>query len=321
MTGIFMSIPLLPFLISGALLGSATALRREWVAGMRMWWEAPSPTHRIRHRLWTMGILMTAPMLLWGSFALPGEWAQWARIVLAATAAVAMGLPARSGLLFRRSAEISERSWIIQRRGAVQDQIMRACEREAMERRLRRCQATLMMTRQGGRDLGSLFRILEKRLESMSGEAMEAATVVGAFATHLRHVFMESDRDDLPLIEACHHVERWGSVLRALGSNELTISGAPAPDSPLALRRIPAILMLGATERLGMASLENETAHPLHWNWSFTAHTARLEAQGGSPLVLSGEDRKDWDAAFMLRHGGIAHAGGVWSFELPLLPE
>jgi len=30
---------------------------------------------------------------------------------------------------------------------------------------------------------------------------------------------------------------------------------------------------------------------------------------------------KDWDTAFMLRHGGIAHAGGSWHFELPLIPD
>lgn len=267
-----------------------------------------------------MGTLLIAPVLIWVAFA-SDEWSFSARMTLTVIAAIGIGLPARIGLQSDRSVEISERSWIIRRRGAVQDQIMRACEREAMERRLRRCQATLMMTRQGGRDLRSLFRILEERLEAMSGDALEAAAVVGAFATHLRHVFMESDRDDLPLIEACQHVERWGSVLRALGNNELIITGAPASDSPFAQRRIPAILMLGATERLGMAALENQTEQAIRWHWSFTAHSARLEAQGGAPLVLSGEDWKDWDAAFMLRHGGIAHAGGVWSFELPLLPD
>ena len=316
-----MSIPLLPLLVSGTLLGVGAAFRREWALGMRLAWEDVFHYPRLQKLTLAIGALAGGILLFWGAFSLPGAGGFVAGAGLAAAAAMAMALPARSGLHCRRSDEIAQRNWIIRRRGAVQDQIMRACESEAMERRLRRCQATLMMTRHGGRDLASLFRILEDRVASMSHDTMEAAAVIGAFAAHLRHVFMESDRDDLPLVEACHHVERWGLVLRALGSAELVITGAPAPQDALAQRRIPAILMLGATERLGMAALENDAAETLYWDWSFTGHIARLEARGGAPLTLHGDEWKDWDAAFMLRHGGIAHAGGTWSFELPLLPD
>ena len=222
------------------------------------------------------------------------------------------------GLFRRRAAE--ERAWIIRQRGTVQDQIMRACEREAMERRLRRCQATLMMTRRGGRDLGRLFRRLEAQVATMSEDNLGAAGIIGAFAAHLRHVFMESDRDDIPLGEVCHHIERWASVLRALGCGDVTITGSPSPASPQHRRRVPAMLLLGATERLGMAALESEAGAPLHWRWVLEEHTVRLESEGGGGLAIPDADLRDWDAAFMLRHGGIAHAGGVWSFELPLLP-
>lgn len=226
----------------------------------------------------------------------------------------------RDGRVARFRAEEEDILWIIQQRGSVQDQIMRACEREAMERRLRRCQATLMLTRRGGRDLSRLFRCLEERVAAMEHDPMDAAAIVGGFATHLRHVFMESDRDDIPLGEACMHVERWAQVLRSLGAEGLEVTGAPLPDSPWYDRRIPAMLMLGATERLGMAALQSGAGPSPHWHWTITEHAARLESMDGAALLLPVEEIRDWDAAFMLRHGGIAHAGGTWSFELPLLP-
>ena len=217
--------------------------------------------------------------------------------------------------------ESRQMAWIIQQRGSVQDQIMRACEREAMERRLRRCQATLMLTRRGGQDLSVLFRRLEERVEDLEQSPMEAAALVGAFAAHLRHVFMESDRDDISVSEACSHVDRWAAVIRALGASEIHIDGAPPPSSNLANRRIPAMLILGATERLGVSTLVNRNAAPAHWRWTFGRQTVKLESKGGAALVLPPEEYRDWDAAFMLRHGGIAHAGGSWYFELPLLPD
>ena len=197
---------------------------------------------------------------------------------------------------------------------------MRACEREAMERRLRRCQATLMLTRRGGQDLSLLFRRLEERVEDLEKQPMEAAALIGSFAAHLRHVFMESDRDDISVSEACAHVDRWAGVIRALGASQIHVEGAPPPSSDLANRRIPAMLILGATERLGVSSLVKRNAAPAHWQWTFDRRTVKLESKGGAPLLLPAEEYRDWDAAFMLRHGGIAHAGGNWSFELPLLP-
>ena len=217
--------------------------------------------------------------------------------------------------------ESRQMAWIIQQRGSVQDQIMRACERVAMERRLRRCQATLMLTRRGGQDLSVLFRRLEERVEDLEQSPMDAAALVGAFAAHLRHVFMESDRDDISVSEACSHVDRWAAVIRALGASEIHIDGAPPPSSNLANRRIPAMLILGATERLGVSTLVNRNAAPAHWRWTFGRQTVKLESKGGAALVLPPEEYRDWDAAFMLRHGGIAHAGGSWYFELPLLPD
>lgn len=227
---------------------------------------------------------------------------------------------ALTGRNHRLRTEAEDILWIVRQRGTVQDQIMRACEREAMERRLRRCRATLMLTRRGGRDLAGLFRRLEAKVATMEEEPLEAAAIIGGFAAHLRHVFMESDRDDIPFGEACMHVERWAGVLRTLGAEGLEVTGAPAADSPLYARRIPAMLMLGATERLGMAALEGHPETPAHWHWSCTEHTVHLEAISGAKLQLASEDIRDWDAAFMLRHGGLAHAGGIWSFELPLLP-
>lgn len=132
---------------------------------------------------------------------------------------------------------------------------------------------------------------------------------------------MESDRDDISVSEACSHVDRWAAVIRALGASEIHIDGAPPPSSNLANRRIPAMLILGATERLGVSTLVNRNAAPAHWRWTFGRQTVKLESKGGAALVLPPEEYRDWDAAFMLRHGGIAHAGGSWYFELPLLPD
>ena len=220
----------------------------------------------------------------------------------------------------RGAVELEETRWIIRQRGTVQDQMMRACEREAMERRLRRCQSTLMLTRRGGRDLAKLFRLLEKQVAAMEDQVDDAAAIISGFAAHLRHVFMESDRDDIPLGEACDHVARWGRVLEQLGVPTIRISGAPDRDSPHYHCRIPALLLLGAVERIGVKALEAHAPGHIHWAWHFEGDTARLVSAGASQLELPREELRDWDAAFMLRHGGIAHAGGTWTFELPLLP-
>ena len=220
----------------------------------------------------------------------------------------------------RSVVELEDMGWIIRQRGSVQDQMMRACEREAMERRLRRCQSTLMLTRRGGRDLAKLFRLLESQVATMDKDAHEAAVLVSSFAAHLRHVFMESDRDDIPLGEACEHVARWGRVLEQLGVPAIRISGAPDQTSPHFKSRVPALLLLGAVERIGVKALEVRAAQQLHWTWQLDGENAQLISEGGGQLELSREEWRDWHAAFMLRHGGIAHAGGTWTFELPLLP-
>ena len=273
----------------GMLFGAVTA--GVWCASLVWWTHSRLPAASASH-------LMLGGLIL-------GVTCHWAR-------------KGRSAL---QRQEMREIAWIIQQRGNVQDQIMRACEREAMERRLRRCQATLMLTRRGGRDLSMLFDTLESQVADMKDDPMAAAAVIGGFAAHLRHVFMESDVDDLPLGEACAHVQRWGTVLHALGGHDVHISGAPPEGSPLFERRIPALLMLGAVERIGIATLQGGALGPIHWRWHFDAHTARLQTDDTAELALLHQELRDWDAAFMLRHGGIAHAGGAWSFELPLLPE
>jgi hypothetical protein len=261
--------------------------------------------------LWTAGFLA----LLFSS----APWAAGCSLIAALALCLLMARAGHQGKSLFQSQELQEMAWIVRQRGSVQDQIMRACEREAMERRLRRCQATLMLTRRGGNDLSQLFSKLEEQVALMEHDAMEAADVVGGFAAHLRHVFMESDCDDIPIGEACQHIARWAQVLEKLGASAIHITGVPAPESPDSQRRIPALLMLGATERLGVAALQAPEAAAMHWHWSIEAHAVRLDATGGAPLTLAGSELRDWDAAFMLRHGGMAHAGGAWTFELPLL--
>lgn len=280
---------------------------------------APIPSSR-----WSLAT--SAAVFVWGNAC--GAWMvysmPWAGACSLASAAALCGLTwsaGQRGKMLYQAQEIKEMTWIVHQRGSVQDQIMRACEREAMERRLRRCQTTLMLTRRGGNDLSQLFHSLEEQVAGMHDDAMDAADVVGGFAAHLRHVFIESDVDDIPLGEACKHVGRWAQVLEKLGTANICISGVPAPDADEGKLRIPALLMLGATERLGVAALQNPSSEPMHWHWSIGKHTVRLEATGGAPLQLGGHELRDWDAAFMLRHGGLAHAGGAWSFELPLLPR
>jgi len=221
---------------------------------------------------------------------------------------------------WRSVQEMKDVQWIIRQRGSVQDQMMRACEREAMDRRLRRCQSTLMLTRRGGEDLTRLFQHLETRVADMSDRVHDAATTVSSFASHLRHVFMESDRDDIPLGEACMHVMRWARVLEQLGTPPIHITGVPAEHSMLYNQRIPALLLLGAVERIGVATLEAQDSQDLHWHWHITEESVMLESRGGGAMSIPEMELKDWDAAFMLRHGGIAHAGGMWTFELPMLP-
>lgn len=213
-----------------------------------------------------------------------------------------------------------ETSWIIWKRGNVQNEIMRAREHEAMDRRLRRCRSALLLSRGDAQDFDFLFGELEGRLLEYRDDADQCALLVGGIAAHLRHVFMERDQDDIPVAEACRHVNRWAQWLRTMGIEGLEVLGTPAQNSPTLLRKVPSMLFLGAAERMGIAALEHRNEGQLQWHWTFTESSARLSASGSPHATWSNQMVKDWDAAFMLRHGGIAHAGGIWHCELPLLP-
>ena len=57
-----------------------------------------------------------------------------------------------------------EMAWIVWRRGSIQDGIMQAREHEAMDRQMRRCRSTLLLSRDDGDDVDHLFRTLESVL-------------------------------------------------------------------------------------------------------------------------------------------------------------
>ena len=214
-----------------------------------------------------------------------------------------------------------EMAWIIWRRGSIQNDIMRAREHEAMDRRMRRCRSTLLLSRDDGHDVHQLFRTLEHRLTCPELDRHQAAALVGGMATHLRHVFMERDRDDIAFGETAGHVARWATWLEQLGSGPIVIAGAPAPGSPLYARKVPSTLFLGMAERMGMALLERESNPPVQWTWSIDSDRVKLSTSDGPISLWSDSSAQDWDTAFLLRRGGIAHAGGSWHFELPLIPE
>lgn len=214
-----------------------------------------------------------------------------------------------------------EMSWIIWRRGSIQDDIMRAREHEAMDRRMRRCRSTLLLSRDEGHDVHRLFQTLEQRLTCPELDRHHAAALVGGMATHLRHVFMERDRDDIAFGETAGHVSRWARWLEQLGCGPIHISGAPAPGSALYARKVPSTLFLGMAERMGMALLERQSHAAVQWTWFVESDRATLSTSDGPVTLWSDSAAQDWDTAFLLRHGGIAHAGGCWHFELPLIPE
>jgi len=214
-----------------------------------------------------------------------------------------------------------EMAWIVWRRGSIQDGIMRAREHEAMDRRMRRCRSTLLLSRDDGDDVDHLFRTLESVLAAPDMDRHASAALVGGMATHLRHVFIERDRDDVSFGETAGHIARWARWLKDMGAGTIDIVGAPEPGSALYARKVPSTLFLGMAERMGIALLEHPKTQEVQWAWSLEEDRVRLSTSGGPMTPWSEQTCKDWDAAFMLRHGGISHAGGAWHFELPLIPE
>lgn len=221
----------------------------------------------------------------------------------------------------RRRKANRDTAWIVWRRGSIQDEIMRAREHEAMDRRMRRCRSTLLLSRGDTEDMAFLFERLEHTLTRLDGDVHDAAELVGGIASHLRHVFIERDQDDLPLADIGRHVERWRRWLEAMGTGPITMSGLPGPNDPASLRRVPSMLFLGMAERVGLGLLAMPTQEGVVWRWEVDEESVALILQGAPSCVFSEEHQQDWDAAFMLRHGGISHAGGSWHFRLPLLPE
>lgn len=224
---------------------------------------------------------------------------------------------ARQARLLQRR---EEHQWVVQQRGTVQRQIMRAREAEAMERRMRRCKTALLLSKGNAEDLDLLLGRLDTELTHGLMSGPEAAEHIGGMAAHLRHVFIERDRDDLPLGEACRHVRRWAQWLGELGV-DIRIEGEPDIRSREARSKVPSMLFLGAAERWGLDALQTPPAAPMVWTWSVEGGMVHLKSNhpGQSPGPESAI--RQWDAAFMLRHGGMAHAGGGWDCQLPLLGE
>ena len=214
-----------------------------------------------------------------------------------------------------------EMAWIVWRRGSIQNEIMRAREHEAMDRRMRRCRSTLLLSQEDGKDTHHLFQTLERTLSDPAVDRHSAASLVGGMAAHLRNVFIERDRDDVSFGETAGHIARWARWLEELGAGTISVFGAPVPGSALHARKVPSTLFLGMAERMGISLLEQGGEDAVQWTWSVESDRVRLSTSGRPMSPWSESTAKDWDTAFMLRHGGIAHAGGSWHFELPLIPD
>ncbi len=214
-----------------------------------------------------------------------------------------------------------EMAWIVWRRGSIQNEIMRAREHEAMDRRMRRCRSTLLLSQEEGKDTHHLFQTLERTLSNPTVDRHSAASLVGGMAAHLRNVFIERDRDDVSFGETAGHIARWAQWLEELGAGTISIIGAPVPGSALYARKVPSTLFLGMAERMGISMLEQGGEGAVQWTWSVESDRVRLSTSSCPMSPWSDGTTRDWDTAFMLRYGGIAHAGGSWHFELPLIPD
>ena len=218
----------------------------------------------------------------------------------------------------RLDAAATERRSIIAYRGTIQQQIMRAREAEAMERRMRRCKSALLLSRGNAEDLDFLLDRLASRISDPEMDGADAAEHVGGMAAHLRHVFMARDQDDLPLREVVRHVDRWARWLGDMGLT-IHIEGHALLEELHPGCKVPAMLFLGAAERWGIDALRDGRTRPMTWTWRMSDGTVHLTSDASLSSSWPSHLLKDWDAAFMLRHGGIAHAGGHWNCQLPLL--
>ena len=276
---------------------------------LRLYWPMVlSPALAVLLAIHTWPWTADAPELLWcGLFGLPVLWLVSRRSALKSAEEEA-----------RASQEMA---WIVWRRGSIQNEIMRAREHEAMDRRMRRCRSTLLLSQEDGKGTHHLFQVLEQTLSDPAVDRHSAASLVGGMAAHLRNVFIERDRDDVSFGETAGHVARWAGWLEELGAGNISVLGAPVPGSELYARKVPSTLFLGMAERMGISLLEQGGEGDLQWTWSVESNRVRLSTSGRPMLPWSESTAKDWDTAFMLRHGGIAHAGGSWHFELPLIPD
>lgn len=211
-----------------------------------------------------------------------------------------------------------ERHWIIAQRGTVQQQIMRAREAEVMERRMRRCKSALLLSRGNAEDLDFLLRRLDDAIARDGVDGGTAAEWVGGMAAHLRNVFIERDRDDLPLEDAVRHIRRWAAWLNDMGL-DIAVEDLRPRDGRLTAPKVPSMLFLGAAERWGIDALRANREERITWTWSISEGSVHLKSDGAGPQSWPSHTLKEWDHAFMLRHGGIAHAGGGWECQLPLL--
>jgi len=286
----------------------------------------PPPSHPFlsisEHPLWTGTWLLLGSgflgMACWGHEATFGPFASLCFAFPVATNIVRHHLGQQR---VQRTRAQRETAWLIWRRGSIQDEIMRAREHEAMDRRLRRCRSTLLLSRGDAQDLDFLFDQLESKLNQHPKDTDLAVQLVGGVAAHLRHVFMERDQDDLPLHEACRHIARWADWLNTMGLTQLEVVGAPDLMHVSASKKVPSMLFLGAAEQMGIAALADSNPGPIEWRWAIQDATVVFTSSQGPIGPWSSHAVQDWDAAFMLRHGGIAHAGGAWHCELPLLPS
>ncbi|MAC17198.1 MAG: hypothetical protein CMC97_02725 [Flavobacteriales bacterium] len=219
----------------------------------------------------------------------------------------------------RRSEMVAhERLWIIAQRGTVQQQIMRAREAEVIERRMRRCKSVLLLSRGNTEDLDFLLRRLENSIAQNGVSGGTAAEWVGGMAAHLRNVFIERDRDDLPLEDAVRHIRRWAAWLNDMGL-DIAVEDFQLRDGRLTASKVPSMLFLGAAERWGIDALRTNQIERITWTWSISEGSVLLRSDSAGPQSWPSHTLKEWDHAFMLRHGGIAHAGGGWECQLPLL--
>lgn len=275
---------------------------------------------RAAWRPWTLALGLALAIGFWQAHSGPSwclmlgvtGWVSGPWLLQSVRASVAQNKRCRSGIV------AEERRWIIAQRGTVQQQIMRAREAEVRERRMRRCKSALLLSRGSAEDLDFLLRRLEDTVARHRVSGGTAAEWVGGMAAHLRNVFIERDQDDLPLEDAVRHIRRWAAWLNDMGL-DIAVEDLRPRDGHLTAFKVPSMLFLGAAERWGIDALRANRAERITWTWSITEGSVHLRSDGAGPQSWPSHTLKQWDHAFMLRHGGISHAGGGWECQLPLL--